>query len=107
MPEERDLDWLADLDTLTLLHKDLSSVLAPVLSVQRWHTVLFRVMALLEWLKRSHQVMPASDTVCDDTFGDTGRDGALDNSRDRVHGTHDLGLELRRHVELDLLEEVF
>jgi hypothetical protein len=33
LSEERDLDWLADLDSLTLLHKDLASVLASVLAV--------------------------------------------------------------------------
>ena len=50
LSEKRDLDRLADLDPLTLLHKDLSGVLASVLAIQRWHTVLLRVVALLERL---------------------------------------------------------
>ena len=64
-------------------------------------------MAFLEGLKSRHEVMPTSDTVCDNTFGDTGGDGTLDNGGDRVHGSDNLGLELRRHVKLDLLEKVF
>lgn len=50
--------------------------------------------------------MPSSNTVGDDSLGDTRSDGSLDDSSDRVHRTNDLGLELGRHVELDLLEEV-
>jgi hypothetical protein len=64
-------------------------------------------MALLEWLERGHEVMSTGDTVCDDAFCDAGGDGTLDNGSDRIHGTDDLGLELRWDVELDLLEEVF
>jgi hypothetical protein len=107
LSEERDLDWLADLDTLALLHKDLARVLASVLAVERWDAVLFWVVALLERLQGSHEVVSAGDTVRDDSLCDTSCDGALDDSGDGVHGPDDLGLELRRDVELDLLEEVF
>lgn len=107
MSEERDLDRLANLDTLTFLHKDLASVLASVLSVERWDTVLFWVVALLERLESGHEVMSTSDTVCDDALSNTGSDGTLDDGSDGIHGSDDLGLELRRDVKLDLLEEVF
>lgn len=106
LSEEGNLDRLANFDTLTLLHKNLSGVLAPVLAVQRWHTVLLRVVSLLEGLEGSHEIMPSSNTVGNNSLGDTGGNGTLDDSSDGIHGTDDLGLELGRHVELDLLEEV-
>jgi len=104
LTEERDLDGLACLDTLTLLHKDLASVFASVLSVQAGHTVLLWVVALLEGLQSGHEVVSTSDTRCDNTLGDTGSDGTLDDSGNRVHGSHNLRLELGRNMELDLLE---
>jgi len=107
LSEERDLDWLANLDTLTFLHKNLASVLASVLAVQRGDAVLFWVVAFFERLKCGHEVVSTSDTVRDDSLCDTGCDSALDDSGDGVHGSDDLGLELRGHVEFDLLEEVF
>jgi hypothetical protein len=106
LSEEGNLDGLANLYTLALLHKDLASILASIFSVQGWNTVLFWVMTFLEWLEGGHEVMPTSDTVCDNTLCDTSSDGTLDNSSDGIHGSDDLGLELRWHVELDLLEEV-
>jgi hypothetical protein len=106
LSEKGDLDGLANLDTLTFLHKYLPSVLAAVFAVERWHTVLFGVMALFEWLEGGHEVMSARDAVCHDTLSDTCCHGALDDGGDRVHRTHNLGLELRGYVELDLLEEV-
>jgi hypothetical protein len=106
LSEERHLDWLANLDTLTLLYEDLASVLASILSVQRWNTVLFWVVTLFEWLESRHEVMSAGNTMGNDTLGDTSCDSALYDSSDRVHGSDDLGLELRRHVKFDLLEKV-
>lgn len=50
--------------------------------------------------------MPSGNAVCDDSFGDTSSDCTLDDSGDGVHGPDYLGLELRRHVKLDLLEKV-
>ena len=43
----------------------------------------------------------------DDSFSDTGCDGAFDDRCDRVHGTDNFGLELGWDMEFDLLEEVF
>jgi hypothetical protein len=107
LAEERDLDRLASLDTLTLLHENLTSVLATVLAVQTGHTVLLRMVALFEGLEGGHEVVSTSDTRCDDALRDTSSNGTLDNGGDRVHRSYNLGLELRRHVELDLLEEIF
>jgi hypothetical protein len=107
LPEKRHLNWLSNLDALALGDKDLASVLAAVFAVQTRDAVLFRVMALLERLQRSHEIVTTGHTGGDDPLRDTSRDGALDDGRDRVHGPHDLALELRRHVQLDLLEEVF
>jgi hypothetical protein len=98
LTEERNLDRLARLDTLALLHKDLTSVLATILAVQARNTVLLGMVAFLEWLKSGHKVMSTSDTRCDDTLGDTGSDGTLDNGSDRVHRSDNLGLELGRNV---------
>ena len=46
LSEERDFNRLADLDSLSLLHKDLACVLAAILAVKRWDSVLFGVVAL-------------------------------------------------------------
>lgn len=54
LTEEADLDGLADLDTLALLHEDLAGVLASVTAIQTGHTVLLRVVSLLEWLQGCH-----------------------------------------------------
>lgn len=107
MTEEADLDWFANPDTLSLLDENLTSVLASIAAIQTGHTVLFRVIALLEWLKRGHKVVPTCYTVCDDPLGDTCGDCALDDRSHRVHRADHLCLILWGHVELDLLEEVF
>jgi len=90
LPEERNLDWLANLDPLALLHENLARVLAAIFAVKRRDTVLFGVVALLEWLERGHEVMPTRNTVCDNSLCDTGRDGSLDDSGNGVHGTDNL-----------------
>ena len=51
--------------------------------------------------------MSTGNTMGDHPFGNTSRDGALDDGGHRVHGSHDFGLELGRNMEFDLLEEVF
>ena len=107
MTEEADFDRLADLDSLPLLDEYLASVLASVFAVERWDTVLLRVMTFFERLEGGHQVVATSDAGGDDTLGDTGCDGAFDDSGDGVHRADDLGLELGRDMEFDLLEEVF
>lgn len=107
LTEEADLDWLANLDTLALLHEDLAGVLASVSAIQTGHPVLFRVVSLLEWLQRGHQVVSTSDTVSNHSLSNTCRDSTLDDGRHRVHGSDDLALILRRDVKLDLLEKVF
>jgi hypothetical protein len=91
---------------LALLHEDLASVFASIFTIQRRNAVLLGVMTLLEWLKGSHEIMSTSDTMGDDTLSNTGSDGTLDNSSDRVHGSDNLGLELWWHVKLNLLEEI-
>lgn len=106
LSEEADLDRLADLDTFALLHKDLSGVLASIPTIQAGHTVLFRVVALFEWLESSHEVVPTCDTVGDDSFCDSCGDSSLDDRCDGVHGSDNLRLVLRRHVEFNLLEQV-
>ena len=92
---------------MTLLHEDLACVFAPVTTILARAAVLFWVVALLEWLQGGHEVVSTSYTVCDNAFGDTSCDSTFDDSGDGVHRPDDLGLELRRYVELDLLEEVF
>lgn len=47
LSEEGDLDGLANLDALALLHKDLARVLAAVLAVERGHAVLLGVVPSL------------------------------------------------------------
>lgn len=106
MPEEADFDRLADLDALPFLHEDLPGVLASVLSVETGHTILFGVMSFLEGLKSCHEVVPSSHAGCNDTLGDTSSNGTFDDGSDGVHRANDLGLKLRRDVELDLLEEI-
>ena len=107
LSEEADLDWLANLDPLALLDEYLSGVLASVFAVEGWDAVLLGVVALFERLEGGHEVVAASDSGGDDTLCDAGCDSTFDDSGDRVHGTDDLGLELRWDVEFDLLEEVF
>jgi hypothetical protein len=107
LSEKRDLDRLPDLDSLALLYEDLASVLAAVLAVERRNTVLFWVVTFFEGLQGSHEVVATGDAVCDNTLCDTGCDGTLDDGGDGVHGPDYFGLELRRDVKLDLLEEVF
>ena len=107
LSKKANLNRLANLNTLPLLHKDLARVLAPILAVQARNTVLLWMVTLLEGLQRGHEVVSACDAVRDDALGDAGCDGAFDDGCDRVHGADDFGLELRGHVEFDLLEEVF
>ena len=107
MSEERDLDGFSVLHPLSLGNEYLPGVFASVLAVQTWHTILFRMVTFLEGLKGCHEVMTTSHTGGNDPFGNTSRNGALDDSCHRVHGTDDLGLELWWHVKLDLLEEIF
>jgi hypothetical protein len=107
LSEEGHFNWLSDLDALALLHEDLARVLAPILAIQGWYTILFGVVPLLERLESGHEIVTACNTMRNDTLSDTGRNGTLDDSSDRVHRTHDLGLVLGRDVELDLLEEIF
>lgn len=106
LSKEGDLDRLAILDLLASLHENLAGKLATVLAVERGHTVGLGVVALLEGLEGTHEVVATGDAVGNDALADTGSDGALDNGGDRVHGTDNLGLELGRDVELNLLEEV-
>jgi hypothetical protein len=106
LSEEGYLDGLTNLDSLAFLHEDLARVLASILAVERWNTVLFGVVALLERLESGHEVMSTGNTVCDDTLCNTGGNSTFDNGGDRVHGTDNLGLELWGHMEFDLLEEV-
>jgi hypothetical protein len=54
LTEKADLDRLADLDTLSLLYKDLAGVLATVPTVQTGNPVLLWVVSLLEGLKGGH-----------------------------------------------------
>jgi hypothetical protein len=107
LPKETNLDWLPNLDPLSLLHKDLSSVLASIFAIKGGDTVLFWVMAFFERLQGGHKIMPTGHTVGDDTFGDTSCDGSFDDGGDGVHGSDDFGLKLGWDVEFDLLEEVF
>lgn len=107
MAEEADLDGLANPDTLSLLDENLTGVLASVTAIQTGNTVLFWVVALLEWLERGHQIVSTGHTVGDDPLGNTCGDSALDDSSHRVHGANHLGLILWRHVKFDLLEEIF
>jgi hypothetical protein len=106
LTEEADLDRLPDLDTLTLLDKDLAGVLASVSAVQAGYSVLLRVVSLLEGLKSGHEIVSTSDTVGDNSLGDTGGNSTLNNGGYRVHRANNLSLILGRHVKLDLLEEV-
>ena len=92
---------------MSLLYENLARVLAPILSIEGWHAVLFGVVAFFEGLESGHEVVAAGHTVCDDTLCDTGCDGTFDNGGNGVHGADYFGLELWGYVELDLLEEVF
>jgi hypothetical protein len=104
LPEKRDLDWLANLDSLALLHENLTSILASVFAVERGYAILFRVVAFLEGLEGCHKIVSSSNTVRDDTLGDTSGDSTLYNGGDGIHRSNYLGLELWRHVEFNLLE---
>ena len=106
LAEKGDLDGFANFDSLALLNKDLTGKFAAVLAVQGRHPVLLRMMPLLERLERGHQIVSSGHTVRDDSFSDSSSRSTLNNGGDRVHGPDDLGLELRGHVELDLLEEI-
>lgn len=64
-------------------------------------------MALFERLQGGHEVVAAGDAGRDDALCDAGCDCAFYDGGDRVHGSDDFGLELRRDVKFDLLEEVF
>ena len=107
LAEEGDFHGLADLDALALLHEDLARVLAAVLAVEGGHAVLLGVVALFEGLERGHEVVAARDTRGDHPLRDAGGDGALNDGGNGVHGPHHLRLELRRDVQLDLLEKIF
>ena len=107
MTEEAHLDGLPDLHPLSFLDKDLPSVLAAIAAIKARHPVLLRMVSFLERLQRGHQVVPTSHTVRDDPFGNTGSHGTLDDGSDGVHRTDNLGLILRRHVQFDLLEQIF
>ena len=50
--------------------------------------------------------MATGYTGGNDTLSDSSCDGALDDSCDGIHGTDNFGLELRGHMEFDLLEEI-
>ena len=106
LTEEADFDWLTDLDTLALLDKDLTGILASVSAVQTGYSVLLGVVSLLEWLKGGHEVVSTSHTVGDNSLSDTGSNSTFDDGGYRVHRANNLGLILGRHVKLDLLEEV-
>ncbi|KAI6753122.1 hypothetical protein HG531_005291 [Fusarium graminearum] len=106
LSEEGNLDRLAVLDLLALLDEDLAGEFAAILSVKGGYTVGFRVVALLERLKSSHEVVSTGDTVGDDSLCDTSSNSTLHNGSHGVHGSDNLGLELGGNVELDLLEEV-
>lgn len=107
LSEERHLDRLSDLDSLALLHENLSGVLATVLAVEGRHAVLLWVVAFLERLQGGHEVMSSGDTRRDDALGDTSGHGSLDNCGHGIHGSNNLVLELRWNVQFDLLEQVF
>jgi hypothetical protein len=104
LSEERNLDWLSNLDSLSLFHKDLPGELASIFAIKRWHTVGLWVMSFLEGLKSCHEIMSPSNTGGDDSFSDASCDSAFDNSGYGIHRSYNLGLELRWDMELDLLE---
>jgi hypothetical protein len=107
LPKEANLNRLPNLNPLSLLHKNLAGILAPIFAIERRDTVLLGMVTFFERLKSGHEVVPTGDTVGDDALGDTCCDGAFDDGGDTVHRTDDFGLELWRDVEFDLLEEVF
>jgi hypothetical protein len=82
LTEETDFNWLSNLDTLALLNKDLAGVLASVPAVQTGDSVLLGVVSFLEGLESGHEVVSTSDTVGDNSFGDTSGDSTLDNGGD-------------------------
>jgi hypothetical protein len=107
LSEERDLDGFAVLDLLTLLDEDLAGELAAVLSIERRHTISLGVIAFLKGLKSRHEVMSSSNTMSNNSLCDTSSNSTLDNGSHGIHGPDNLGLELGRDMELDLLEKVF
>lgn len=94
------------LDFLSLVHKDLSRELASVLAIERRDSVGLGVVALLEGLQCGHEVVASGNTVSNDSLRNTSGNGTLDDGSHRVHGSNHLGLELRGHMKLDLLEQV-
>jgi hypothetical protein len=104
LPEKRDLDWLANLDSLALLDENLSSVLATIFAIKRRYAILFWVVTFFERLESCHKIVPSSHAVGNDTLGDTSGNCAFYNSCDGIHRPDHFRLELRRHVEFDLLE---
>lgn len=106
LSEERHLVRFSILDFLSLVHKDLSRELASVLAIERRYSVGLGVVALLEGLQCGHEVVTSGDTVSNNTFRNTSGNSTLDNGSHRVHGSNHLGLELRGHMKLDLLEQV-
>src|SRR5947209_8417737 len=77
LPEEGDLDRFANFHSLPLLHKYLPGILAPVLTIKTWYTVLLWMMAFFERLQRSHEVMSSCDSAGDDSFRNARCDGAF------------------------------
>jgi len=65
------------------------------------------MVAFLERLQSGHKVVSSCDTRSDDTLRNTSSDCTLNNGRHGVHRPDDLVLELRRYMQLDLLEQVF
>jgi hypothetical protein len=106
LTEEANFDGLANFDPLSLLDEYLPGVLAAVTAIKTGNTVLFGVVAFLERLECGHQVVPTRNTVSDNSLCDTRSHGTLYNRSDRVHGSDNLGLILRRYVQLDLLKEI-
>ena len=90
LSEEADFDRFANLDTLTLLYEDLSSVFAPVLAVKTGNTILFGMMSLFEWLQSCHEIVATGDTGSNNTFCNTGGDSTLDDCGDGVHRANNL-----------------
>jgi len=106
LSEEGNLDGLANLHFLALLDEYLACEFAAVLAIEGWHAVCLGMVSFLEGLERSHEVMATGNTVGDDLLRDTGCHGSLDDGGNRVHGPDHLGLELRWHMQFDLLEEI-
>jgi hypothetical protein len=50
--------------------------------------------------------MSPGNSACDDSLCNASRNGTFYDRRDGIHWPNDLGLELRRHMQLDLREQV-